>query len=135
MIFRIIVFLTLNFAALGIGGIFTAQGVISYWYENINKAPWTPPGWTFGAAWATIMVCFTFYMAYLWPSIQNKKLLIGLFSIQWLLNVLWNPVFFYFQNALLGLVIITGLTLLIGYLLTYYFSTLKTKSYLFVDYQ
>ena len=134
MITRIIILLILNFAALGIGGIFTSKGVPSDWYSNLNKAPWTPPGWTFGAAWTTIMVCFAFYMAYLWPEIQNKKLLAGLFSIQWLLNLMWNPVFFHFHNALLGLVVITSLTILIGFFLLQYYPILKTKSVLLLPY-
>lgn len=43
MIKRIILFLVLNFAALAIGGLFTGDGVPSEWYQNLNKAPWTPP--------------------------------------------------------------------------------------------
>jgi tryptophan-rich sensory protein len=134
MISRLILFLALNFTALGIGGIFSGKGVPSDWYSNLNKAPWTPPGWTFGLAWTAIMICFAIYMAYLWPAIQNKKLLVGLFAIQWLLNTMWNPVFFHFHNTLLGLVIITGLTLLIGYFLLYYYPVLKIKSALILPY-
>ena len=57
MIKRLFVFLLINFGALALGGLFTSDGVISDWYEQLNKAPWTPPGWVFGAAWTTIMVC------------------------------------------------------------------------------
>tara|TARA_R110002096_G_scaffold432061_1_gene648166 strand:+ start:3608 stop:4066 length:459 start_codon:yes stop_codon:yes gene_type:complete len=134
MTIRVITFLILNFAALGIGGLFTGTGVTSDWYNNLNKAPWTPPGWTFGAAWTTIMVCFAFYMAYLWPSVQNKKLLVSLFSFQWILNVLWNPVFFYFQNPLLGIIVISSLTILVGLFLFKYYSTLKSQSAFILPY-
>jgi hypothetical protein len=85
-------FLELNFAALTIGGLFTCNGVPSNWYAGIAKAPWTPPGWVFGTAWTTIMICFGVYMAYLWPVIENKKILIGLYAVQWILNVGWNPI-------------------------------------------
>ncbi len=134
MTIRVITFLILNFAALGIGGLFTTDGVSSDWYNNLSKAPWTPPGWTFGAAWTTIMVFFAFYMAYLWPSVQNKKLLVSLFSFQWILNVLWNPVFFYFQNPLLGIIVISSLTILVGVLLFKYYSTLKSQSAFILPY-
>ncbi|WP_417372215.1 TspO/MBR family protein [Gelidibacter japonicus] len=134
MAIRVITFLILNFAALGIGGLFTGTGVTSDWYNNLSKAPWTPPGWTFGAAWTTIMVCFAFYMAYLWPSVQNKKLLVSLFSFQWILNVLWNPVFFYFQNPLLGIIVISSLTILVGVFLFKYYSTLKSQSVFILPY-
>jgi len=90
----LITFLILNFGALAIGGFWTSGGVISDWYQNLNQAPWTPPGWVFGAAWTTIMVLFTLYMAYAWRDSEHKAKLIALFSIQWVLNVSWNPVFF-----------------------------------------
>ena len=134
MITRIVIFLLLNFGALGIGGIYTGQGVSSNWYLELNKAPWTPPGWVFGFAWTTIMICFSLYMAYLWPSIENKKLIIGLYVLQWILNVAWNPLFFYLHNITAALVVISLLTLLIGFFLYNYWHVLKLKSALLIPY-
>ena len=134
MALRIIIFLLINFAALGLGSLFTSTGVTSDWYLGLNKAPWTPPGWVFGAAWTTIMVCFALYMAYLWPNIQDKKLLIGLFSLQWVLNILWNPVFFHFQNVVFGMVVISSLTILVGFILYHYYPALKLLSLLILPY-
>jgi benzodiazapine receptor len=105
-------FFLLNFAALTVGGLFTGSGVSSEWYENLNKAPWTPPGWVFGAAWTLIMVCFAFYMGQLWVNAaKHKGLLLRTYGIQWVLNVAWNPVFFYFQKVDIGLLVIVGLLL------------------------
>jgi benzodiazapine receptor len=134
MIYRLIIFLLLNFAALAIGGLFTGKGVPSDWYAGLAKAPWTPPGWVFGAAWTTIMICFSFYMAYLWPATENKNLLIGLYVVQWILNVAWNPAFFYFNNVIGGLVIITGLTILVGIFLFYYWPQMKLKAIFVLPY-
>ncbi|MGQ1948165.1 TspO/MBR family protein [Geofilum sp. OHC36d9] len=134
MIYRLIVFLVLNFGALAIGSQFTRIGVPSDWYAGIVKAPWTPPGWMFGAAWTTIMICFGFYMAYAWPAIDNKKLLILLFAVQWLLNVAWNPIFFYFHNVGAGLFVITLLTVLVTFMLFFYLTELKFKSILIAPY-
>ena len=134
MSYRIIIFLVLNFAALAIGSYFTRAGVQSDWYVEAAKAPWTPPGWVFGAAWTTIMICFSFYMAYLWPTLENKSLLIGLFIVQWILNVAWNPTFFYYHNVLGGLFIIVGLTLLVGFILFFYWSQVKLKSAFLIPY-
>ena len=128
MIARLILFLVLNFSALAIGGRFTGPGVSSDWYQNLNKAPWTPPGWVFGAAWTTIMICFAFYMMYLWETIENKRILIGLFSIQWILNVLWNPIFFKYQAAFPALLVIILLTIVVGYFLFGFRSTLQYKA-------
>lgn len=134
MIYRLITFLALNFAALAIGGLFTGKGVPSDWYIGLIKAPWTPPGWVFGSAWTTIMICFGIYMAYLWPSIENKSLLIGLYTLQWFLNVLWNPTFFHYHNVLAGLFLISTLTLLVGFFMFFYWPELKLKSVLILPY-
>ncbi|HMQ48218.1 MAG TPA: tryptophan-rich sensory protein [Saprospiraceae bacterium] len=134
MLLRIILFAILNFGALGIGSIFTSKGVDSSWYEQLIKAPWTPPGWFFGVAWTTIMICFTIYMAYAWSAVANRKNLLILFGIQWVLNVGWNPVFFHFQQFELGLVVISLLTILIGIFFFNYWSDVKHKSWLVMPY-
>lgn len=134
MIYRLIIFLVLNFIALGAGGLLAGKGASSVWYASINKAPWTPPGWVFGAAWVTIMICFSIYLAYLWPTTENKNLLIGLLVIQYILNVAWNPAFFRYHNFSLGLFVIIGLTLIVGFILFYYWSILKMKSILLLPY-
>ncbi len=128
MVLRVIIFLVINFAALAIGGLFTGKGVPSDWYQNLNKAPWTPPGWMFGAAWTLIMICFSVYMAYLWKTLHTYNILIIVFTVQWLLNVAWNPAFFYFHNAGLGLIIIICLTLIVTYFLFNFWSVLGIKS-------
>lgn len=134
MLSRLFVFLLLNFVALGIGGLFTGKGVPSEWYVSLNKAPWTPPGWVFGAAWTTIMICFSFYMAYLWPITSNKGLLIALYAVQWVLNVGWNPVFFHFHQVAAALAIIIGLTLLVGFILFFFWKDLGARSVLLLPY-
>lgn len=135
LIYRISLFLLLNFTALALGGIFTGNGVSSEWYNDLAKAPWTPPGWVFGAAWTTIMICFSFYMAYLWPLAGEKKnFILGLYIVQWILNIGWNPMFFYFHNTLTALFLITGLTLLVGFFLINYWTELKFKSAFILPY-
>lgn len=134
MIFRLIIFLALNFGALAIGGIFTSKGVPSDWYVSIIKAPWTPPGWVFGAAWTTIMICFSIYMANAWTVIENKKRLIVLYAIQWILNAGWNPTFFYYHNVLSALFVISVLTIIIGVILFFYWPALKIRSILILPY-
>lgn len=128
MIKNIALFLVLNFIALAIGSQFTTGGVASDWYQNLAKAPWTPPGWVFGAAWTLIMICFAVYMAYLIQSAADKKSVLTLFAIQWVLNISWNPIFFHYQNVVLGLINITLLTLLIAYFLFKFKPLLQEKS-------
>lgn len=134
MVYKLLIFLAINFGALLIGGMFTSKGVPSDWYADLNKAPWTPPGWVFGAAWTTIMICFSFYMANAWSVVEDKKLLILLFAVQWILNVSWNPTFFYYHNVLSALFIISALTILVGFILFYYWPALKLNSILLLPY-
>jgi len=131
---KVILFLILNFSALAIGGLFTGNGVSSEWYQNLNQAPWNPPGWMFGFMWTLIMICFAVYMAYLIKAKRTSKKIILLFGIQWLLNVAWNPVFFYYKLPILALIIISVLALLISYFLLNYTKTLKLMSLFIVPY-
>lgn len=134
MAYRLIIFLVLNFAALAIGVQLSGSGSQSEWYQSLAKAPWTPPGWVFGSAWTFIMICLSIYMAYLWPNVENRNLLIALFALQWILNVGWNPAFFYYHKVLAGLIVISGLTVLVGVFLVYYWPGLKLKSLLLLPY-
>ncbi|PLX13092.1 MAG: TspO protein [Marinilabiliales bacterium] len=131
---RTIIFLVINFAALGIGGLFTSKGVPSQWYQNLNKAPWTPPGWMFGFAWTFIMISFAFYMAYAWENIAKRNLLIILFAVQWVLNVAWNPVFFKYHEVTLGLVVIVSLTVLLGIFVFMFYNSMKYWTLLVLPY-
>lgn len=109
-----IVFLFINFGGLALGGIWTNVGTSSEWYANLNIAPWTPPGWVFGAAWTTIGLTFSALMAYAWVK-KNVELLI-LFFPSLILNILWNPVFFGIHQLWLAGGIITILSLLIYFI-------------------
>ena len=120
---RIIPFLIINFGGLYVGNLLLHNGPMSEWYIGLNQAPWTPPGWVFGVAWTTIMVCFSIYLAYLFDW-QNSKFLWLLFAFQVLLNVSWNYVFFNQHMTVFGLVVIVSLLIVI----LYYFLTFRAES-------
>ena len=131
---RLLAFLVLNFAALGLGGLATNSGVTSDWYDALNKAPWTPPGWVFGAAWTIIMICFAIYMAFLWGKVENKNKLVALFGIQWVLNIIWNPIFFHYHQVSIAFVVIVSLTLVVFLLQMLFVKVMKIKTILIVPY-
>lgn len=111
------------------------NGPQTAWYKSLKLAPWTPANWVFGVAWSAIIICFAFYMTKLslYHKFLNQRLLI-LFSLQWILNVSWNYVFFNKHLTALGLVIITLLWLLIGYLTFDNFKKLKWVTLLILPY-
>ena len=128
------IFLFLNFVALAIGGLATGPGVSSDWYASLNKAPWTPPGWVFGAAWTTIMICFSIFMAFLYQLSAQKSQIIALFAVQWLLNVTWNPVFFNYHWLLIALILISLLTILVGVFLFGFKNKMDSKAWFMLPY-
>ncbi len=128
MVQRTVLFLIANFVALAIGGFFTGPGVSSDWYQDLVQAPWTPPGWVFGAAWTSIMICFAFYMAYLWPKVENQRTLLFLFFLQWILNIAWNPIFFHYHVVNYAFMVISSLTLLLILMGYTYWEILRAKS-------
>ncbi|WP_055442254.1 TspO/MBR family protein [Lacinutrix himadriensis] len=124
-------FLILNFGALGIGSWLMNNGPRTEWYTSLNQAPWTPPGWVFGVAWTTIMICFSIYMAQLYLKMPTKEVL-TLFALQFILNVMWNYVFFNQHLILIGFLVIILLTILVCYFF-FKFDVIQTR-YLLLPY-
>jgi benzodiazapine receptor len=118
-----LLFLVINFGGLAIGNWLMDNGPMTDWYSHLNKAPWTPPGWVFGAAWTTIMICFAIYLGKLFLVENTLKMKI-IFLIQFLLNVSWNFIFFNQHWVVFGLINIIILTSL----LFIYFLKLSKKT-------
>lgn len=129
----LLLFFVLNFGALAIGGFLMNNGPSDVWYSNLNKAPWTPPGWFFGFAWTTIMVCFSFYMAHL-VKLKNETPIWILFFIQWILNVSWNYLFFNQQLIIAGLLVLSALTIIVGIFLFRFKNLMQQKTWLIAPY-
>jgi tryptophan-rich sensory protein len=109
------------------------NGPTSDWYISLNQAPWTPPGWVFGVAWTTIMICFSIYMALLYQQTPTIKIK-WLFLIQFILNVIWNYIFFNQQQIALGLIVILGLTIVVATFMFSFANKLKFKTLLILPY-
>jgi tryptophan-rich sensory protein len=118
---------------LALGGLLQGEGPTSDWYQQMEIAPWTPPGVVFGIAWTTIMICLAIYMNFLTEKEKSSRVYI-LFGVQVLLNVIWNPVFFHFHLCYPALFIITALFILIAYFAIRYFKALRWKSLLIFPY-
>ena len=127
-------FLILNFGALALGSLLMGSSPIeNEWYVQLNKAPWTPPGWVFGVAWTSIMLLFTIYLTIQEKEKLNNKRFLVLFTLQFLTNVLWNPIFFHFHWTFLGMVVILLLFISLV-LMLYYFNLRSWKSILLLPY-
>ncbi len=111
---RLLGFLILNFGALALGRFLMGEGAMGDWYQNLQRAPWEPAGWVFGAAWTFIMICFSIFMAQVWRKEKaNAGKLLGIYAVQLVFNILWNPIFFKWHLPLIALVVITTLLFIV----------------------
>lgn len=133
MFLNIVLFLLLNFGALALGSYLMNSGPTTSWYVALNKAPWSPPGWFFGVAWTTIMICFSIYLSYL-VVIKPSTTFWTLFFIQFILNIAWNYIFFNQHATGLALLEITFLTVIVGYYLFGFGIEMGKKSWLIAPY-
>tara|TARA_R110000868_G_scaffold377989_1_gene643369 strand:+ start:629 stop:1093 length:465 start_codon:yes stop_codon:yes gene_type:complete len=105
-----LLFLLFNFGGLALGSYLQGSIANNIWYSELNRAPWTPPGWVFGAAWFIIMLAYSYYLTQLSVAINHRFISI-LFVFSWILNVAWSPLFFRFHQTQIALVVL-GLLLL-----------------------
>jgi tryptophan-rich sensory protein len=128
-----IFFLGLNFGALFLGNVLMNNGATSDWYLNLNKAPWTPAGWVFGAAWTSVMLFFSVYMTFLYQNLKTQKVIL-LYSLHLLFNISWNFIFMNKHMIILGLIDITLLTILMFYFLIAYNKILNNMRFFVLPY-
>ena len=127
----LIIFLIINLGSLALGTLLMNNGPQTNWYLLLKKAPWTPPGWVFGTAWTFIMICYSFFMSKLFKIKTSKELKIA-FTLQVILNISWNYIFFNQHLIFLGLI---NLILLNTILCYFYFNLSKTNNkYLLIPY-
>ena len=135
-----LLFTIINFGALTIGSLLMNDGASSFWYKNLNRAFWEPPGWVFGFAWTIVMTCFSIYLAFLFNIKQKiniifyKSDLVKIYIVHLILNISWNYLFFNKQMIEIALFDILLLSILMFYFLFKYFPFIKFKSALIIPY-
>lgn len=129
----ILLFLVINFGALWVGSLLMGVGPRDDWYLSLNKAPWTPPGWVFGAAWTFIMICFSIYLGYLFNKSNTKKEQIT-YVIQLALNISWNFIFFNQKLVSLGVLVLILLIITLLYFFINLSNDIKKSRLLLLPY-
>lgn len=106
----IIICLGLGFLSGYVGG-----SAISDWYMNLNKPFFQPPPWVFGPAWTLLYTLIGIALALVWhsPDSLNKSKAIKLFIFQFILNLVWSPIFFAMKKPGISLGVIVLLWILI----------------------
>lgn len=106
------------------------------WYDTLNKPIFTPPSDVFAPAW-TILYILIFLSLVLFltqKSFESKKAGIILFLIQLVLNFLWSPVFFYWHNTGLALVVIILLIITVIATMAAFYRVSHISAFLLVPY-
>ena len=98
----------------------------SSWYMYLNKPSFNPPNWVFGPIWTLLYILMGIAAGKIW---HNQSMLQRtLFISQFILNVLWSPLFFYFHQILFALI---DLCMLWAFLLALLF-TVKKQTKIFI---
>lgn len=129
----LLLFLLFNFGGLALGAYMQGNILENDWYNSVNRAPWTPPGWVFGAAWTFIMLTYSLYLSKLSVTISHRFISL-LFTASWILNVSWSPLFFRFHMTIAGLVVLMMLFLCILTFFILFGRKLKQFSFLLIPY-
>ena len=98
------------------GGRWTETGPGS-WYAGLDLAPWTPPGWLFGAAWTllyVLMAVAAWDVARRGPRRPAVMTALGLYAAQLALNLAWTSVFFREQSPRGGMLVILALAVVLA---------------------
>lgn len=92
-----------------LGGLVTTPAIPT-WYAYLNKPFFSPPNWLFGPVWSVLYLLIGVSFALIWNKYKrgDKKSTnaMKLFGIQFLLNLIWSPVFFGLKNLFLAFIII-----------------------------
>jgi len=79
-----------------LSGTISGSAAENMWYQTLIKPEIQPPGWAFGVVWPILyfLMGLAFAMVLHARGAQNRALAIGLFLVQFLINLSWSPIFF-----------------------------------------
>jgi translocator protein len=81
------------------------------WFYGLNKPSLYPPPATFGIVWSILYLIMGLALAMVITArgASGRGLAIGLFAVQFVLNLAWSPVFFGMENLAGGLLLLLGI--------------------------
>lgn len=99
---------------LGIlSGRLSNSGYGNRWFDALAKPEAMPPGWMFGAAWTLLYILLGLALALVLNArgAKLRGLAVGLFAVQFALNLAWSPVFFAAHQVTVALWVIAAMLL------------------------
>ncbi|MFM9977222.1 MAG: TspO/MBR family protein [Sphingomonadaceae bacterium] len=91
-----------------LSGQLSNSGFGNPWFDALVKPAIMPPGWLFGAAWAVLYALQGLALALILNARGNRfrSYAIALFAVQFIVNLLWSPLFFAAHQVLAAFVLI-----------------------------
>lgn len=86
---------------LGILSGYSVQVGDMTWYASLIKPNFNPPNWIFGPVWSALYIMMGTVLGRLWN--EKNQILLFLFVSQFIFNLLWSPLFFYYHRIDLAL--------------------------------
>jgi tryptophan-rich sensory protein len=124
--------------ALGAGaGILAGSGGDSEWYQSLEKPSFQPPSWVFGPVWTTLYTMMGISLSLLWHARRTRPAAnpaLQLFTIQFLMNLLWSFLFFRWQHPRSAFVEILVLNVVIVLTILAAWRVSKTAALLLIPY-
>jgi translocator protein len=132
---KLVISILIPLALGAIAGRFTAQAVPE-WFASLNRPSFSPPNWIFGPAWTVLYILLGISLYLIWKQIPSKERnnALWIFSVQMFLNFIWSPVFFYFNQIGLALIVIIGLWISIVFMLVIFYKIKPLAAYLNLPY-
>lgn len=102
------------------------SGADNGWYMALQKPELTPPGWVFPVAWTTLYILMGLAVAVILHArgARGRGLALGLFVVQFVLNLIWTPLFFGMHQVGAALLVIVGI-LVIAIIATMLFGRIR----------
>ncbi|MBT8234057.1 MAG: tryptophan-rich sensory protein [Saprospiraceae bacterium] len=125
-----ILLITVSALLLGFVSGFSTNDAITTWYPTLNKPFFQPPNWLFGPVWTVLYIMIGISVGLILTKVENselKKKALVVFGIQFVLNLIWSPIFFGLKQITLALIVIIILLVMIFYTIKL-FSKLNNSS-------
>ncbi|MBQ4113924.1 tryptophan-rich sensory protein [bacterium] len=106
------------------------------WYKTLIQPPLAPPGWLFAPVWTVLYITMliSLFIYAITPSVKDKSWGCVLFFLQFVLNLVWTPIFFGMMNIGLALVVIILLDVLVIWNIVEFCKVSKKAGLLLIPY-
>jgi tryptophan-rich sensory protein len=104
------------------------------WYRKIDLPSWTPPDKIFGPVWTCLYACMGWSVAKIIKSSSQRNPAVALWSLHYLLNILWAPLFFGMQQFRLGFILNLALVVTLATTIPLFYQINKISAFLLIPY-